>query len=52
VADWFLSEQIDGYAMQILWHHVHPFSELAPDMFLSDDLFLVLYAAGAVLMAY
>jgi hypothetical protein len=52
VADWFLSEQIDGYAMEILWHHVHPFSELAPDMFLSDDLFLVLYAAIAVLMAY
>jgi hypothetical protein len=52
VADWFLSEEIDGCAMEILWHHALPFSELAPDMYLSDDLFLVLYAALAVLMVY
>jgi hypothetical protein len=52
VADWFLSEKIDGYVMKILWHDARPFSELAPDMYLSDDLFLVLYAALAVLMVY
>ena len=52
VAVWFLSEETNGYAMQLLWDHIRPFSELAPDMYLSNEFIMVLYAALAVLMVY